>query len=156
MVHEREISARRAGSQRHPQSVEHQVRAHVPGELPADDAAGERIDHEAEEHRPFPAAQIREIGDPQLVRPPHRELTVDQIGPATSGRIGFRGPPRLPTPLRASQTLLAHQCRDLITTHVHALTLENLVHPPIPIRSIVGLVHIPDPHGQPLVADRAL
>jgi len=31
----------------HPQGVEHQVGAHVGGQLPADDLAGEGVDHEA-------------------------------------------------------------------------------------------------------------
>src|SRR5215207_3413355 len=52
------VGAGVAASQRHPQRVENEVGAHVGDELPADDPAAERVDHEAEEHDALPAAQI--------------------------------------------------------------------------------------------------
>jgi len=55
-MHELDVGAGPALVERHPQRVEHEVGAHVRSELPADDAAAERIDHKGEEHQPLPAA----------------------------------------------------------------------------------------------------
>ena len=151
-MHEREVGAVLAGTERHPQRVEDQVGAHVAGELPTDDAAGERVQHEAEEHGPFPAAQIREVRDPQRIRLLSGEHAVHEIWPTLDAGVGCGGPPRLPAPFRALKAFLAHQPRNLITTGVHAVALQRLVHPPIPIGPIVGLMHAADPPDQPLVA----
>ena len=49
-MHELDVGAGAALVERHPQRVEDEVGAHVAGELPADDAAAERVDHERKEH----------------------------------------------------------------------------------------------------------
>jgi hypothetical protein len=46
------------GAECHPQRVEDQVGSHVAGELPADHATAEDIDHEREVDDTLPAAQI--------------------------------------------------------------------------------------------------
>jgi len=51
----------------HAERVEDEVGAHVGRELPADDATAERVDDKGEEHHSLPAAQVGQIGDPQLV-----------------------------------------------------------------------------------------
>jgi hypothetical protein len=63
------VGAVLAARQGHAQRVEHEVGAHVAGELPADDPTAERVDDEAEEHQALPATQIREVGQPQCVGP---------------------------------------------------------------------------------------
>ncbi len=65
-------SAPGALSQCHPQRVQDEIRAHVGGELPADDPAAEGVDNEREEDDPLPAAQIGQIGQPELNRAPPR------------------------------------------------------------------------------------
>ena len=77
-------------------------------ELPADDAPGVRVDHEAKEHGALPAAQVREVSDPQLVRPLDRELAIDQIGARGGARVGFGGRhgfPRRFAPTRPSERI---------------------------------------------------
>ena len=68
VVDEIDVGAGTAGAERHPQGVEDEVGAHVGGELPADDLAREDIDDEGEERNPLPAAQVGQIGDPELIR----------------------------------------------------------------------------------------
>jgi hypothetical protein len=148
-MHQRQIGAVRAGPQRHLERVEDEGGAHVAGELPADDAAGERVEHEAEEHGPLPAAQIGEVRHPQRVRSLCGELAVDKIRPPRRERIRRGCPPRLPTPLRPGQALDAHQPRNLITAGVLAGTLQRLPHPAISIGAVVGPVHVADPAGEP-------
>lgn len=153
-MNQREVGTWLSGPKRHPQRVEDEIGTHVRSELPADDAAGERVDHEAEEHGPFPAAQIGEVRDPQRIRSRHLEVAVDQIRAPQGARVGFGGPPRLPAPLSALKALAAHQPRNLVTTDALASAHQRTPHPSIPIRPKVVPVHLADPGPEPLFADR--
>lgn len=73
-----EVSASFTGRERHPQRIEHEVGEYVHGELPADDLPAERVDHKREEHDALVLAQIREVREPQVVRPEGREIAIDQ------------------------------------------------------------------------------
>ncbi len=46
---------------------------------PADDAAGERVDHESDVNEALPSGYIREIGKPQHVRRGSAELAVHAV-----------------------------------------------------------------------------
>jgi hypothetical protein len=83
-----DVGAGRPPRERHAQRVEVQIGAHVIGELPADDPAAEGVDDEAEEGQAFPAAQVGEVGDPQLIGPARGEVAIDEIGRAQRPRIG--------------------------------------------------------------------
>ena len=85
MVHELEVGARAALRERHPQCVEDKIGAHMARELPTDDAAAVDVDDEREEDQAFPAAQIREVRDAQLVGPPCGEVALHEIRPARTG-----------------------------------------------------------------------
>jgi hypothetical protein len=52
MVHQRDVGARAALGERHPQRVQDEIGAHVAGELPADDHAAVDVNHEREEDQP--------------------------------------------------------------------------------------------------------
>ena len=156
MANELEVSAGLACTDRHPKRIQHQRSAHVRRQLPADDHAGEHVEHEAEVDDPLPAPQIREIPDPQAVRGVRGEVTFDQVPGADSVRIGFGGPPRLPAPFRANDPVRCHQplhpaARDPLTS-----TVQRLPHPPVPVRRIVVLMHLPDHRQQPLVLHNPL
>jgi hypothetical protein len=109
VVDQRHVGARVTGRERHPQRVQDQVGAHVVGELPAHDHPAVGIDHEAEEHDARPAAQIREVRQPQLVRCRRGEVTLNEIRATVSRRVGVCRAPRLATTLRADDPVLAHQ-----------------------------------------------
>ena len=104
-----EVGAGLALAERHPQGVEHQVGAHVGGQLPADDLAGEGVDHEGEERRALPGAQVGEVADPEPVGALGAEVALDQVGPAVGLGVGFCRAPGLPTPLGALDPGLSHQ-----------------------------------------------
>ena len=141
---------------RHPERVEHQLLAHVTGELPADDHPREHVNDERQVARALPAAQVREVGDPQLVRAESLELAVDQIRRLVRLGIGVGSAPRLPTALRAPDALLAHQARHPVTPDVLPLAPQLPPDPLLPVALVVGLVHLADQRDQPLVLDRAL
>jgi hypothetical protein len=95
-----EVRARVASPERHPQRVEHQVGAHMPGELPADDPVREHVEHERELDHPLPAAQIRQVPDPQPIGLDGGEVALHQIRTARL-RVGDCGAPGLATALGA-------------------------------------------------------
>lgn len=68
MCNERDVCSGGPLMQSHPESVEDEIGAHVVRELPADDHAAVGVDHEADEHQPIPAAQVREVREPLLIR----------------------------------------------------------------------------------------
>jgi hypothetical protein len=156
VMHEPQVSAGLAARQGHPQGVEGKVGAHVVGELPADDAAAVGVDDEAEEHDAFPAAQIREVGQPQRVGPDRGEVALDEIGAARRPRIRGCCAPRLATALGALDARLAHQALDAVTTGALAGAAECQPHLAIPVGEVVGLVRGLDHAEQPLVVDHTL
>ena len=94
---QRDVDAGTALVQGHSQHVEHERGAHVVGQLPADHAARPRAEHEREEHDAVPAAQIREVGHPELVRAPavkSRSTRCARRRAAGSGRVVRHGLPR--------------------------------------------------------------
>jgi len=96
VVDELDVGARLAAAERHREGIEDEVGAHAGGELPADDHSAVGVEHEGEEDDAFPAAQVGDVGDPQLVRAAGAEVALDEIGPRLRLRVGFGGRPRLP------------------------------------------------------------
>ena len=108
-MHEGDVGAGGAQPQRHPQGVEDEVGAHVGRQLPADDLAGEDVDHEGEEDHPRLGAQVGEVGDPKRIGALGREVAIDQVGAATALRIGRCRAPGPSPPLGALDARLTHQ-----------------------------------------------
>jgi hypothetical protein len=97
VVRARDIGAGPAGAQRHLERVEHERGAHVLCQLPADDAAAERVDDEGEEQHALPAAQVGDVGDPEAIRALDTEVAPHQIRPPVrpgSGLVVRHGLPR--------------------------------------------------------------
>lgn len=67
--HELEVGAMLALAEGHAQGVEDEVGAHVGGQLPADDLAGEGVEDEGEVADALPGAQVGEVADPEPVGP---------------------------------------------------------------------------------------
>jgi hypothetical protein len=127
----------------------------VRGELPAHDLAAERVNDKREEHQPVPATQIRQISDPQLVRPRCREIALHKVRTTVGKRIRPRRAPRPPAPLRTHDPVLAHQTLHPAARHTLAGAQQRLPHPPVAISEVVALVRCPDQLEQPLVLDGA-
>lgn len=113
-MHELDIGTRSACGERHAQRVEDEACAHVGGKLPADDAPAEDVDHEAQEDDALPAAQVREISDPQLIRPGCFEAPLDEIR-QPPGEVGLGRAPLLGAALGAADPRLAHEPLDAVT-----------------------------------------
>jgi hypothetical protein len=130
VMNQRDVGAGVADRERHPQRVQHEVGAHVAGELPAHDLAAVSVDHEAEEHDALMAAQVREVRQPQPIRAGRREITVHQIRVALGSRVRRRGPPRLAAPLGALDGVSTHQPLNPAATGLLAVAAQCLPHPP--------------------------
>jgi hypothetical protein len=102
VVNQLDIGAASALVQRHPQGVKNERGAHVAGELPADDPAAVGVDDEREEHHAFPAAQIGDVRDRELIRSGRGEVAVDQVRTPARGRVGPSGAPWFAAPLGAA------------------------------------------------------
>lgn len=72
-----EVVTRLALGEGHPQGVEHQVGAHVGGQLPADDPAAEGVEDEGEVGDALPGAQVGEVADPEPVGLGGAEVALD-------------------------------------------------------------------------------
>lgn len=107
-------------------------------------AAAEHVDHEAEEHHAFPAAHVREVGDPHLVRSAGGEVALKQVRRVGPVAAGNRRAPRPPSPLGAHDLVFAHQPLYLAARRLHALTRQGLPHPPVPVGEVVALVRRAD------------
>jgi hypothetical protein len=153
MVHQRDVGARPARAQRHPQRVEHQRGAHVARELPADHAAAVGVQYEREEHQALPAAQVGQIRDPEPIRRRSAEVAPDEIRSPACRRIERGRAPGLATPLGTLDPVDAHQPLDPVTTDLDARALERQPRPPIAIAVIVRGVKLLNSLEQPLIAD---
>jgi hypothetical protein len=139
----------------HPERVEDEIGAHVRCELPADDLAAVGVDDEREEDEAFPAAQIGEVRDPQLVAAGGAEVTLDQVGPPPRLEVGDRRPPRLPASFRTLDSVAAHQPFDPTTADLLALAHKHLPHPARAVGVVVRGVQLADTAEQPLVLEPA-
>jgi hypothetical protein len=155
VMDQRDVGAALAGRERHPQRVEHEIGAHVVRELPADYHPTVGVDHKREEHDALPAAQIREVRDPQAVGTIDREVALNEIRPALRARIRVRGAPRLAAALRALDPRLAHQALHRAASDRLSGPRERLPHPPIPVGKVVALVCRLDQLEQTLVLQGA-
>jgi hypothetical protein len=153
-MHEFDVGAGAALMQRHPQRVQDERGAHVPGELAADHAPAVGVDDEGKEHYLLPAAQVGQVGDPELVRAAGAEVAVDEIGAAPSDEVRCRVAPRLAAALGAADPVGAHQPLDPATPGRFAGASQRLPHPSRSVGVVVRSVGRRDPAEQPLVLDR--
>jgi hypothetical protein len=101
----------------------------VRGELPADDPPRVDVDDEREEDDALPAAQISQVGDPQLVRARCGEVALDQVGPPAGFDVGRGRAPRLAAALGALDAVSAHQPLHAAAPDVLAGTPQRFPHP---------------------------
>ena len=88
---------------------------------PADDPAGEHVDHERDVHEPDPRRDIREVDHPQPVGPLGDELALDLVGRCGGLALPGGGLPRT-TALGALQAHQAHQPQRRVAADVDAVT----------------------------------
>src|SRR5712691_2270016 len=123
--------------------------------LPADDRTAVGVDHEREGDDALPAAQVGEVGEPELVGAAGCEVALDEIGRPIGIRVREGRPPRLPAPFRALDAVCAHQPLNSAAADLLAGAQERLPHPPGAVREVVAPVQLADQLEQPVVLDLA-
>src|SRR5687767_28809 len=105
------------------QSVECEVTPEGARRAPADDSAREGINHERDVHEPSPGRDVREVGDPELVRPARLEVPVHQV-PRRSGISARCGDPEASAAHRAVKAEIPHEPLYRAASHSDALAVE--------------------------------
>ena len=124
-MHEAGQSVAAASVNRLLQRVEHEVRAHGGRHPPAHNASCKHVDDERDVDEAAPGRDIREVGDPELIRTGGHELAVDEVhGAAARTGVG-RGDPG-PAPDGPGEAHRAHQARHGTTRHADAVPPQLL------------------------------
>ena len=124
-MHEADKGGAPAGVNRLLQRVEHEVRAHGGRHPPAHNASCKHVDDERDVDEAAPGRDIREVGDPELIRTGGHDLAVDEVRrtPALTG--AGRGEPG-PAPDGPGEAHRAHQARHGTTRHPDAVPPQLL------------------------------
>ena len=99
-------------AQGHQYRVNHKLAVHGRPRRPTDDPAGEEVHDDGQVEPSLPRPNVREIGDPRLVGPRHRELPLQQIGDQDRG-LADR-PSSGAIAVERAQLVLAHEPRDAV------------------------------------------
>ena len=82
-----------AGVDRLLQRIQHKVRAHGGRHPPAHNASRKHVDDERDVDKAAPGCDVREIGDPELIRTGGHESAVNEVHRATALTCVGRGDP---------------------------------------------------------------
>jgi hypothetical protein len=74
-----QLAAGAAMGDGHVESLQDQFRPHVVGHRPTDDLARKEVEDRADVEPPFVGRNVGDVGDPLLVRPRRREITVQEV-----------------------------------------------------------------------------
>jgi hypothetical protein len=141
----------------HVERIQRQIGVQILCQLPADDPAGEHVEHERRVHPPRIGSHIRDVGNPQTVRGGRGELAVDQVGPAVR-RGGPDCGPRHPHPRDPTQASRFHEPTHGAPGHPvaadAALPAQLRPHFPDAVHPVVLLMHTRDRRNDLGVPDR--
>ena len=107
------------------QRIQHEVRAHGGRHPPAHNASRKHVDDERDVDEAAPGRDVREVGDPELIRTGGHELAVDEVHRATALTGVGRGDPG-PAPNGPGEAHRAHQARHGATRHADAVPPQLL------------------------------
>lgn len=99
------------------QRIQYEAGVHVGTDAPADDPAGEDIDHGGNVQPALPGGDVGEIRDPELVGALGLEFPIGAIQRARNRGVRSRGAHR-PAASRAPQALTPHQALDRAARHL--------------------------------------
>src|SRR5437870_5426428 len=136
------------------QRIESQVAAQRGRRPPANDPTREHVDDERTVHEPAPRGDVRQIGDPQLVRPHGLELPRHQIRRSRRRGIRDRRHCELPPAHRACEAQAPHQARHRTAGDGLPFALELLPDFADAVDLAVLLPHATDVLAQSLVPPR--
>ena len=109
-----------AGVDRLLQRIQHTVRAHGGRHPPAHTASRTHVDNERDVDKAAPGCDVREIGDPELIRTGGHESAVNEVHRATALTGVGRGDPG-PAPDGPGKAHRAHQARHGAARHADAV-----------------------------------
>ena len=107
------------------QRIQHEVRAHGGRHPPAHNASRKHVDDERDVDEAAPGRDVREVGDPELIRTGGHELAVDEVHRATALTGVGRGDPG-PAPNGPGEAHRAHQARHGATRPADAVPPQLL------------------------------
>ena len=111
---------RPASPDRHVQGIDHQLGPQVGGHRPAHHAAAEGIHHYGQIQKPRPGPDVGDIGNPELVRPVRRKVTIHQIRGSARPWLPMRRPSS-PASAHPLHSHLFHQTRHPLARNTLAL-----------------------------------
>ena len=114
-----------AGVDRLLQRIQHAVRAHGGRHPPAHHASRKHVDDERDVNKAAPGCDVREIGDPELIRTGGHELAVNEVHRATALTCVGRGDPG-PAPDGPGKAHRAQQARHGAARHADAVPPQLL------------------------------
>lgn len=154
MMNQSPVLVRLAGIQRLFKCIQNKVRGHRRADAPANNTAGEHVDHECHVQPALPCRDIRKIRHPELIRSVSLELPVDSVQRARRAHIGNRCANTL-TANCATQALQLHQPSDRAACHRNTFPVHLLPDLRHAIDLHVGLPDTLDLRLQKLIAFRA-
>ena len=133
----RGVTSTVASPQPHPQRCRHERCRLRRARAPADDGAGEAVDHERDIHEPGPGTHIGEVRDPPVVRGRGGEVSVQQVRCSRGVAVRDRGPHPLPThpPIQTEET---HQPIHPPVGDIVPQAAQEHDHLPTPIHALRG------------------
>jgi hypothetical protein len=141
---------------RHVQRVQDPFGAQVLSHRPADDPAGEGVQHHRHIQPTLAGALLGDVGHPQPVRSWWSDVALDQVGRWSGVRVAA-GQTAQPAPVAALQASGAHQPGHAFAPHLRAQTQPQLgVHARGAIGPAAAGVDLADLLGERLVGHRPL
>ena len=111
---------------RHVERVDHELFAHVIRHRPTDNATAEDVEHDGEIQEAAPCRDVRDVGDPELIRSIGGEAAFDKIGSWSSVFVAYGRncglAPRSPVNAR-----IAHQSCNTLGADANAVVAQLCV-----------------------------
>ena len=138
----------------HLERIEDERGAEVRRHRPADDAPAPRIQDDRQVEKPRPGRNVRDVGDPELIRAGRREVPRDEIRSGRAVRIATRSDRSLPA-THARQAGRTHQTRDALAADGDPVDDEVLVNARDAVRPARPRVERPNASEQGRIGGRA-
>src|SRR5436309_6225197 len=116
------------------EGVDDELSAEMILERPADNATAVAVDHDREVEPALPAAQVGDVGDPELVRSRRLEVALNEIIRDAHARNADRRAAASPLDC-AADPCLAHQPLDALASDRDTISAEITVDPRRPVRA---------------------
>ena len=128
----------------HGQGRDGQFRPHVVTHRPADDFAGEEIEHDGQIEPPFPGWHVGDVGEPNLIGPLGGEFLVEPVGGDRQVVMAVRGAHQKPPWRSCPDAVMMHEAFDAATARRLPIGAQGRVDPGRAISSPMCRMDPPD------------